>query len=273
MTQLDLFPTVTSSPQDIHVNPSQLPGSVKARRMTATSGRTLCKLLHTKDPLGAFSRMLVVTSHWVSTRCYLTWKPKTTPQGRLLLELAVSMPRTDDLGSGLWLTPTVVQTDEHPDNMKKRMEKYPNGTTVGSLTSQVKYAPLWPTPTASDYKGRGPNSKQQGLPEKAKMWPTPTASMARSEGSINQMRKKVYAGEVTQQEAEAMIGGSLEPSRMKPMWPTPTARDHKGMSGKGRQQKKGNPKDTLPNALGGQLNPTWVEWLMGYPRGWTELKD
>jgi hypothetical protein len=25
--------------------------------------------------------------------------------------------------------------------------------------------------------------------------------------------------------------------------------------------------------IGGQLNPTWVEWLMGYPLGWTALKD
>lgn len=23
---------------------------------------------------------------------------------------------------------------------------------------------------------------------------------------------------------------------------------------------------------GGQLNPTWVEWLMGWPIGWTDLK-
>jgi len=23
----------------------------------------------------------------------------------------------------------------------------------------------------------------------------------------------------------------------------------------------------------GTLNPTWVEWLMGYPKEWTELKD
>jgi hypothetical protein len=23
---------------------------------------------------------------------------------------------------------------------------------------------------------------------------------------------------------------------------------------------------------GGQLNPTWVEWLMGWPLGWTDLK-
>ena len=40
--------------------------------------------------------------------------------------------------------------------------------------------------------------------------------------------------------------------------------------------------DALPNAVlggvgvetqdGGQLNPTWVEWLMGWPLGWTDLK-
>ena len=23
---------------------------------------------------------------------------------------------------------------------------------------------------------------------------------------------------------------------------------------------------------GGPLNPTWVEWLMGWPLGWTDLK-
>ena len=23
---------------------------------------------------------------------------------------------------------------------------------------------------------------------------------------------------------------------------------------------------------GGQLNPEWVEWLMGWPIGWTDLK-
>ena len=25
--------------------------------------------------------------------------------------------------------------------------------------------------------------------------------------------------------------------------------------------------------LSGQLNPVWVEWLMGYPAGWTDCED
>ena len=31
-------------------------------------------------------------------------------------------------------------------------------------------------------------------------------------------------------------------------------------------------KVTLENPTGGQLNPNWVEWLMGWPIGWTDLK-
>lgn len=27
----------------------------------------------------------------------------------------------------------------------------------------------------------------------------------------------------------------------------------------------------LATSVGGQLNPTWVEWLMGFPLGWTDL--
>ena len=46
------------------------------------------------------------------------------------------------------------------------------------------------------------------------------------------------------------------------MWPTPVARDYKGRTVK---------QDMLPDLVGGALNPMWVEWLMGFPLGWTEL--
>jgi DNA (cytosine-5)-methyltransferase 1 len=28
----------------------------------------------------------------------------------------------------------------------------------------------------------------------------------------------------------------------------------------------------MPEFASGQLNPTWVEWLMGWPLEWTDLK-
>ena len=43
------------------------------------------------------------------------------------------------------------------------------------------------------------------------------------------------------------------------MWPTPTVQDSKN---------NGSPMDAV---AGGTLNPTWVEWLMGWPLGWTDL--
>jgi hypothetical protein len=58
-------------------------------------------------------------------------------------------------------------------------------------------------------------------------------------------------------------------------WPTPTSRDHKDT---GDSIANGTvPVNGLlgravgPSMIGGALNPTWVEWLMGFPLGWTDL--
>jgi len=65
-------------------------------------------------------------------------------------------------------------------------------------------------------------------------------------------------------------------------WPTPASRDSKGgytSESLTRKDGKSRAFDSLPNAaiggLGtdqrpGHLNPEWVEWLMGWPIGWTE---
>jgi hypothetical protein len=62
------------------------------------------------------------------------------------------------------------------------------------------------------------------------------------------------------------------------MWPTPTRRDHKGGADWSKRTRNGKPRkesdQTLPDMVeqsGGSLNPTWVEWLMGWPLGWTDL--
>lgn len=59
------------------------------------------------------------------------------------------------------------------------------------------------------------------------------------------------------------------------MYPTPAAQDAKNSTLPPSQKVR----DSVPGALlrdgeppGGQLNPQWVEWLMGYPDGWTDLE-
>ena len=39
-----------------------------------------------------------------------------------------------------------------------------------------------------------------------------------------------------------------------------------------RQKRYAQGGTALSMQAGGQLNPTWVEWLMGWPLGWTDLK-
>jgi hypothetical protein len=65
------------------------------------------------------------------------------------------------------------------------------------------------------------------------------------------------------------------------LWPTPRAADgsqnQRTLEGVKKEiSRKGAPQDLvsavrLQTPNGGQLNPTWTEWLMGFPIGWTEL--
>jgi hypothetical protein len=57
-------------------------------------------------------------------------------------------------------------------------------------------------------------------------------------------------------------------------WPTVTARDYKSdsCSAEVKAIRDAHSRGkTLPWVLGGLLNPTWAEWLMGWPEGWTEF--
>lgn len=63
--------------------------------------------------------------------------------------------------------------------------------------------------------------------------------------------------------------GGLKVQTAVQLLPTPTKAD--GDRGSNTYYRgQGNP--TLRGAAGGTLNPQWVEWLMGYPEGWTDLE-
>lgn len=57
--------------------------------------------------------------------------------------------------------------------------------------------------------------------------------------------------------------------------PTPLAKDafRGGLSLEAKERRAAKTKTglSLPEELGGPLNPTWIEWLMGFPEGWTEV--
>jgi len=98
---------------------------------------------------------------------------------------------------------------------------------------------------------------------------------------VSNLIDKIEQGVITKQEAEQMLSlPNLENHRTwkKKYWPTPNAQDHKaGMSDSPGRQQSSLPRSvavelkTTQTNCGG-LNPMWVEWLMGWPLGWTDLR-
>ena len=104
-------------------------------------------------------------------------------------------------------------------------------------------------------------------------WPTPDCTMRPHEGNVRLLRKGVEQG-MSKAEADAMIGRDIgKPQGKLAAWPTPMARDHKDGRATYDVPTNGHlgraaPRD--PTSHPGQLNPEWVEMLMGYPIGWTD---
>ena len=265
MTQMDLFQTAISLPLDTHVSHFHKPASEEAQKMTDISGRTYFPLFKAKDPLGAFSRMFLGTSLWGSTRCYLTWRGKATPRGRSLFQLVPRTHLTDEIDSGssveMWATPRTsdVTSGRTLNEKGQRISKSSDLVFGANLADQVK---MWPTPTANN---AGTGEFLETLTDK--------------NGKAPKQNERVYnpkTGKHTQ----------VTLNRAVAMWPTPAARDYKGANSYERTKNKLEQGERaqmgqLPNAvmmqegkqISGSLNPQWVEWLMGYPEGWTDLKD
>ena len=157
-----------------------------------------------------------------------------------LIESLATLPRSGmTLGGLLWELPILERTTKE--------------TGYGSSRN-------WPTPQASDNRPRATaNStarriaigKQVSLEAAVKFWPTPTV-----------------CGNYNRKGASATSGDGLATAVRK--YATPTARDWK--SGKASQATHDRDSRPLSEQIGGSLNPTWVEWLMGWPLGWTDLK-
>jgi hypothetical protein len=100
-------------------------------------------------------------------------------------------------------------------------------------------------------------------------WPTPrTRGLLGGSGSREMIQTLVKAGQLDEQEAEQMLGVKL--------WPTPTAVTDTGgasLSKWGGSNARKKLKTMVSDEeLFGALNPTFPEWLMGWPIGWTALE-
>lgn len=121
------------------------------------------------------------------------------------------------------------------------------------LTSVTGSGSLLPTPRAEDMDsmGSGKHSKDS-LIIQARTWPTPTAV----EGRRGNKPPRPWDTGIPLAQAVAM-------------WPNQSLAERQAKG----QQIRLNTQVSPDGGAGGQLNPPWVEWLMGFPIGWTALKD
>lgn len=54
---------------------------------------------------------------------------------------------------------------------------------------------------------------------------------------------------------------------LREMYATPQARDYR--TGQSERWENPDRSRNLNDQIGGSLNPDWVDWLMGFPNGWT----
>ena len=132
---------------------------------------------------------------------------------------------------------------------------------------------MWPTPKASGQEKLDTLIKRKGvraavqhnLTAAVEMWPTPNARDWKD--SVNKVPPSVG------KTRGHSLGMKVAEVRNQEMWPTPTANEDACGKPTGKMQKMLGNHPKVRGTGGGTLNPTWVEWLMGYEGGYTDLKD
>jgi hypothetical protein len=291
--QMDLEES-TSSAADSPVSPGVSPGSSEAQKMTATSGRRWLPLLKSYGLNGSLAKMCeaLLTSRWASSAAFLTWKASDTKPRHLLFQLAPSMPRTEGTGSGLW--PTVTASQARSEGLIKGMRKK---VAAGEISREEAEAMiggsleparmgLWATPRTSDIAdGRTLNDQGQriskssdlvfgaNLADQVKMWPTPRTT-GLDGGSNSRKAAKARGMWPTPRSCSAIAAENIQ-NRVNDKFPnleSVVARTMYPTMDVGAAKGRGQASADQRSRLGGSLNPTWVEWLMGFPSGWTDLE-
>jgi len=235
---------------------SHAPARARALKGSALAyGASIPALLASFDP---------ASSSWrTSQRCLVegwasfseTWPRSGLMRNGIAYQLPPLVPLTGGTEFGLWPTPCLPNDGRsvaHVDEWRGRSAYHKGKKVQVDLNQAIR---LWPTPTVYGLHNQ-PGASQNagwGLSSAVKLWPTPRKSEAMAHGKPGRPDR-----------------GRLEDVVANETFATPTARDWR--SGKASPETMAKNSRPLSEQIGGSLNPTWVEWLMGFPLGWTALE-
>ena len=254
----------TSLWEDSPVNRSVSQVNKKGEMTTDISGQKCLDSLKKSNPSSLLGRMckdlLTSKTAWSSDRCKMTWKVKVSKSNVSLYQLQASVLGTKDLESGLWATPNTMDylPPRSAAGTKKLMEGHRKGRTKPSnLREQVdpETMKMYPTPRASGQEDAETLIKRKGekaaaqhnLTAHVQMFPTPSASCQLDVVAPPETVKKNSSGwSVTRVGTGTKFGAKLNDVVNKV---------------------------NQPIEPGGKLNPTFVEFLMGFPENWTKIEQ
>lgn len=206
-----------------------------------------------------------------------TWKTSGLYEAEDSCEFSQTLPRSGMTRNGtLYLLPPLVlltsvtasgssqflptpMAAEHDSGAWRPKGRGPN--LIGSLL---------PTPTAQDCEQAGGagcisrHKRGHSLTTAARLIPTPTAGDASASGSRNTATSKAHPGLSLTDWAKG-DGGTGR------LLPTPQAQDFRNCADYSDGSRGKSPQ--LRHLGSGRLNPRFVEWMMGYPPGWTDLDE
>jgi hypothetical protein len=167
-----------------------------------------------------------------------------------LNESLVTLPRSGMTRNGLlWELPMLEQTIRGTEFGLSENWPIPDAN-CGKRGTQPNWQPKRKSGQTAQY------TINQAVRDK-QTWPTPRSCSAMAatitpESAWNEKRNP---------NLETVVG--------RVMFPTPTCHNSKEGAYPAEYNRK---TPTLATHAGGKLNPMWVEWLMGWPLAWTDLK-
>lgn len=273
------------SPAKTSATPDAEPESSRAS-LARDSGDSLSESFASYDPVSCSWKTSQHSLFGGLTLYAQTWPRSGMMRSGIAFRRPTLVPLTGGIASGLWATPVANRSIgcsmEAATREADRLRPQNRWTLMTQIADQLRAAadPIWRTPHANIWKnastveertegGHTLNLQDQVRAEPRKMWPTPTSrdwkdtpgmaeTGADGRDRLDQLARVVYHEE-------------------RKNWPSPRASDaEKVPSGHRGNEDSLNASvaraENLAVAATGKLNPTWVEWLMGFPLGWTDLE-
>ena len=236
----------TSSPAASPASRSVRPGSGSVRMTRATCGHTPFAYWSSQERRWDSSRTCLDFSAQATSEPFSeTWPKRGSMRNGACWEQTMWAPRIDASGCGSWPTPMTTQRESTPDQWSERREFFGGTLRATYPPDAVKYQVeerSYPTPQARDGSHGGPQDPAK----------------RRAGGHSVGLDDVVARGASTPQ-----------------TWATPCCRDTMNHSDLSDLEENAHLSRQAVKRLGetsGSLNPTWVEWLMGWPRGWTDCE-